>query len=57
MDWTNRWGKYRYIDDIEAREDGGTPGFLQSIKAALCIKLKETDESSENEGTRKGASP
>ncbi len=41
VDWTNRWGKYRYIDDIEAREDGGTPGFLQSIKAALCIKLKE----------------
>ncbi len=41
VDWTNRWGKYRYIDDIEAREDGGTPGFLQSIRAALCIKLKE----------------
>ncbi|MBK3517238.1 aminotransferase class V-fold PLP-dependent enzyme [Carboxylicivirga marina] len=41
VDWTNRWGKYRYIDDIEAREDGGTPGFLQSIKAALVIKLKE----------------
>jgi len=41
VDWTNRWGKYRYVADIEAREDGGTPGFLQSIKAALCIKLKE----------------
>lgn len=41
VDWTNRWGKYRYVDDIEAREDGGTPGFLQSIKAALCIRLKE----------------
>ncbi|GAF01640.1 aminotransferase class V-fold PLP-dependent enzyme [Saccharicrinis fermentans] len=41
VDWTNRWGKYRYVDDIEAREDGGTPGFLQSIKAALSIKLKE----------------
>ncbi|MBN2572101.1 MAG: aminotransferase class V-fold PLP-dependent enzyme, partial [Ignavibacteriales bacterium] len=25
----------------EAREDGGTPGFLQSIRTALCIKLKE----------------
>ncbi len=45
VDWTNRWGKYRYIDDIEAREDGGTPGFLQSIKAALCIKLKEKMDS------------
>jgi len=41
VDWTNRWGKYRYIDDIEAREDGGTPGFLQAIKSALVIKLKE----------------
>jgi len=41
VDWTNRWGMYRYVDDIEAREDGGTPGFLQSIKAALVIELKE----------------
>ena len=41
VDWTNRWGKYKYVDDIEAREDGGTPGFLQSIKAALAIRLKE----------------
>jgi selenocysteine lyase/cysteine desulfurase len=40
VDWTNRWGKYKYVDDIEAREDGGTPGFLQSIKTALCIELK-----------------
>ncbi len=40
VDWTNRWGKYKYVDDIEAREDGGTPGFLQSIKTALCIDLK-----------------
>lgn len=40
VDWTNRWGKYRYVDDIEAREDGGTPSFLQSIRAALAIKLK-----------------
>lgn len=40
VDWTNPWGKYKYVDDIEAREDGGTPGFLQSIKAALAIELK-----------------
>lgn len=39
--WTNRWGEYSYIDDIETREDGGTPAFLQAIRAALCIKLKE----------------
>ena len=40
VDWTNAWGEYKYIDDIEAREDGGTPGFLQAIKTALCIELK-----------------
>lgn len=39
--WTNPWGEHAYIEDIEAREDGGTPGFLQGIKAALAIKLKE----------------
>ena len=39
--WTNRWGGYSYITDIEVKEDGGTPGFLQGIKAALAIKLKE----------------
>jgi len=39
--WTNPWGEHSYIDDIEAREDGGTPGFLQTIKIALAIKLKE----------------
>ncbi|MBN1634362.1 MAG: aminotransferase class V-fold PLP-dependent enzyme [Ignavibacteria bacterium] len=38
--WTNPWGEYRYYDDIELREDGGTPGFLQAIKAALCLELK-----------------
>jgi selenocysteine lyase/cysteine desulfurase len=41
VDWTNPWGSYKYVDDIEAREDGGTPGFLQSVKAALAIELKE----------------
>ena len=39
--WTNRWGGYRYITDIEVKEDGGTPGFLQGIKAALAVTLKE----------------
>ncbi len=41
VDWTNPWGQHKYIEDIEAREDGGTPGFLQAIKTALAIKLKE----------------
>jgi selenocysteine lyase/cysteine desulfurase len=40
--WTNRWGGYSYISDIEVKEDGGTPGFIQGIKAALAIRLKET---------------
>jgi selenocysteine lyase/cysteine desulfurase len=40
VDWTNPWGEYKYIDDIEIREDGGTPGFLQAIKAALAADLK-----------------
>jgi selenocysteine lyase/cysteine desulfurase len=39
--WTNPWGGRRYSHDREIREDGGTPGFLQTIKAALCIQLKE----------------
>ncbi len=39
--WTNMWGGYRYISDIEVKEDGGTPGFLQGIKAALAVRLKE----------------
>ncbi len=41
VEWTNPWGEYEYITDIEAREDGGTPGFLQCMKTALVIKLKE----------------
>ncbi len=40
VDWTNPWGEYKYIDDIEVREDGGTPGFLQAIRVALAIDLK-----------------
>ncbi|MCP4443415.1 MAG: aminotransferase class V-fold PLP-dependent enzyme [Aureispira sp.] len=39
--WTNPWGEHRYIEDIEAREDGGTPAFLQTMRVALCVKLKE----------------
>jgi selenocysteine lyase/cysteine desulfurase len=40
VEWTNPWGEYKYIEDIEIREDGGTPGFLQAIRTALCIELK-----------------
>lgn len=41
VDWTNPWGQHKFVSNIEAREDGGTPAFLQTIKAALCIQLKE----------------
>lgn len=40
VDWTNPWGEYKFIDNIEVREDGGTPGFLQAMKTALSIGLK-----------------
>lgn len=39
--WTNPWHAHRFFDDIEIREDGGTPGFLQAVRAALAILLKE----------------
>jgi len=42
VDWTNAWGEYKFVEDIEAREDGGTPGFLQAIRTALAIELKKT---------------
>lgn len=41
VDWTNPWGQHKFVANIEAREDGGTPAFLQTIKAALCIKLQD----------------
>lgn len=41
VDWTNPWGEHKYHDAIEEREDGGTPAFLQTIRVALAIKLKE----------------
>lgn len=39
--WTNPWGEHHYLPSIEEREDGGTPAFLQTIRAALAVKLKE----------------
>ncbi len=41
VDWTNPWGEHKYHDSIEAREDGGTPGFLQTIRVALAVQVKE----------------
>ncbi|MDC8004612.1 aminotransferase class V-fold PLP-dependent enzyme [Aureisphaera galaxeae] len=41
VSWTTPWGQHKYVDDIEEREDGGTPGFLQVIRTSLAITLKE----------------
>ena len=41
VSWTTPWGDHKFLDNIEDREDGGTPGFLQVIKTSLTIKLKE----------------
>lgn len=38
--WTDPWGNRKYYTNPELREDGGTPGFMQAIRAALCIELK-----------------
>ncbi len=41
VSYTNPWGGHDYFDDVETREDGGTPAFLQTIKIALAIKVKD----------------
>jgi selenocysteine lyase/cysteine desulfurase len=41
VSYTSPWGDHRYLLDIEVREDGGTPPFLQTIKAAMAMRLKE----------------
>ncbi len=41
VEWTDPWGGHKYIEDIELREDGGTPGFLQCMRAAMAIEVKE----------------
>ena len=32
----------RYLDDLETREEGGTPAILDSIRAGLVFRLKDT---------------
>lgn len=41
VSYTNPWGEHDYFDDVETREDGGTPAFLQTIRIALSIQLKD----------------
>jgi selenocysteine lyase/cysteine desulfurase len=39
--YSNPWKVHEYVTNIEQREDGGTPPFLQGIKVAMCVRLKE----------------
>ncbi|UTW67885.1 aminotransferase class V-fold PLP-dependent enzyme [bacterium SCSIO 12643] len=39
--WTNPWGGRHYFDEVEVREAGGTPPFMQTIRAAMSVQLKE----------------
>ena len=43
VSWTNPWGEHKYIDNIEDREDGGTPGFLQTIKNSSGHQVERTN--------------
>jgi selenocysteine lyase/cysteine desulfurase len=43
--WTNPWGDHCYNPEIEMREDGGTPAFLQTMRTAFAIRLKEEMQS------------
>ncbi len=33
--------KHRYLEEVEAREEGGTPSIIGAIRAGLTIQLKE----------------
>lgn len=39
--WTNPYHQFRFLDDIEHREDAGTPAILQSVRAASAVEVKE----------------
>jgi len=39
--YTTPWEARKYYDDIQIREDGGTPPFLQIIQVSMCLLLKE----------------
>jgi len=53
--------EHRYLDDIEHREEGGTPAIIESIRAGLVVQLKEavgaeTIKKREEEMTRRAIS-
>jgi len=39
--YSNPWKDHEYTQNTEQREDGGTPAFLQAMKAAMCVRLKK----------------
>jgi selenocysteine lyase/cysteine desulfurase len=39
--YSNPWKGHDYVNQIEQREDGGTPPIVQGIRAGMCIRLKE----------------
>lgn len=41
VSWTSPFEKHLYLSDIEIREDGGTPAFLQTIRVVKSIELKD----------------
>lgn len=41
VQFTDPWQGRAYFNNIEEREDGGTPAFLQTIRTAMSIQLKE----------------
>ena len=41
VEWTNPWGGHEFSDNLEVREDGGTPPFLGMMRAALAVELKK----------------
>lgn len=41
VDAVDRWGGRWYVNDLEAREDGGTPPIIGRMRAAMAIRLKE----------------
>jgi hypothetical protein len=46
--------EHRYLDDVEHREEGGTPAIVESIRAGLVFQLKEavgTEAIREHEGS------
>ncbi len=41
VSWVSPDG-HRYLDDVERREEGGTPAIVESIRAGLAVRLKQS---------------